>query len=70
MDKLIIIGFIVGALILALIINFIGEKKKVKNFEKKLKANFGNLARKEYDPEKKNSYRKIMPKLWKCMKKL
>ncbi|MBP5564992.1 MAG: hypothetical protein J6X45_04635 [Lachnospiraceae bacterium] len=57
MDKLIIIGFIVGALILALIINFVGEKKKVKNFEKKLKANFGKLARKEYDPEKKNSYR-------------
>ena len=57
MDKLIIIGFIVGALILALIINFVGEKKKVKDFEKKLKANFGKLARKEYDPEKKNSYR-------------
>ena len=53
MDKLIIIGFIVGALILAMIINFVGEKKKVKNFEKKLKANFGKLARKEYDPEKK-----------------
>ena len=57
MDKLIIIGFIVGALILALIINFIGEKKKVKNFVIKLKANFGILNRKEYDPEKKNSYR-------------
>ena len=57
MDKLIIIGFIVGALILALIINFIGEKKKVKNFVIKLKANFGKLNRKEYDPEKKNSYR-------------
>ena len=57
MDKIVIIGFVVGALILALIINFVGEKKKVKNFEKKLKANFGKLARKEYDPEKKNSYR-------------
>jgi hypothetical protein len=57
MDKIVIIGFVVGALILALIINFVGEKKKVKNFEKKLKANFGKLVRKEYDPEKKNSYR-------------
>ena len=49
MDKLIIIGFIVGALILALIINFIGEKKKVKNFEKKLKANFF-VSSEKYQP--------------------
>ena len=57
MEKLVIIGFVFAALIFALILNHVGEKKKIKNFVKKLKANFGKLTRKEYDPEKRNSYR-------------
>ena len=55
MDAFIIISFIVGAIIVALVINIIAQQRKIKRFAERLKKNFGNIERKEYDPEKASS---------------
>ena len=57
MDLFIVLIFIVGALVLAAVINSISTQNRIKRFIVKLKKNFGKLERKEYDPEKYTSYR-------------
>ena len=57
MDVLIILGFIVGAFVLAAVINSISTQNKIKRFILKLKKNFGSIERKDYDPERYTSYR-------------
>ncbi len=57
MDVIVLLGFIVGALVLAAIVNAFSTQKKIKRFILRLKKNFGVVERKEYDPEKYSSYR-------------
>ena len=49
--------FIIAAVIFAVIINIISNRNKVKRFAERLRRNFGQIERKEYDPEKAASYR-------------
>ena len=57
MDALIVVSFIVGAIIVALVINIVAQQNKIKRFAERLRKNFGKIERKEYDPEKAVSYR-------------
>ena len=57
MDIIILISFIVLALVGAVIINAVSNKKRIKIFIQRLKNSFGTFERKEADPEKRSSYR-------------
>ena len=57
MDIIILGSFVAAALIVAVIINIIANKRKVQRFILRLKKNFGTLERKEANLEKKSSYR-------------
>ena len=57
MDAFILISFITGGIIIALVVNIITQHNKIKRFAERLRRNFGQIERKEYDPEKAASYR-------------
>ena len=57
MDAFILISFIIGGIIIALVVNIITQHNKIKRFAERLRRNFGQIERKEYDPEKAASYR-------------
>lgn len=52
MDVLIVFGFIAAALIVALVVNIVLQKKKIKRFAERLRKNFGKFERKEPDYER------------------
>ena len=56
MDVIILLSFVAAAIILAVVINIVSTKKKIKRFEKKLRDTFGTFERKEPDYDRKNSY--------------
>ena len=57
MDVITLAAFVTCALIVAIVINVVSTKKRIKRFELKLRREFGQVTRKEADPSKKPSHK-------------